>query len=217
MKFRNAILISIVAHFALITPLYSIDLSKDAPDENRPMVVDYVSVKETPSVTVEKVAMSKLQEPKRIVLAKEVTSNPTSGSKKPSTQDQKKALQEKALPNGYMNKMATAKEQERIEAKIKTTKDYVNYYQLIREKIKQKLKENYKYYNNEGDAYLVFTLRSDGALLAHDLLPDRSSPDQTLRHIATVSLIEAAPFPEFPKALAVQKLSFNVVVSFKKQ
>ena len=41
---------------------------------------------------------------------------------------------------------------------IKSTEDYINYYQLIREKIRRRLKDNYIGYSKEGEVYLTFTL-----------------------------------------------------------
>jgi outer membrane biosynthesis protein TonB len=105
----------------------------------------------------------------------------------------------------------------RKEARVRKTRDYIGYYQLIREKIRQRLKYNYSGYRKEGDVRLVFTLRRDGSLINTKAGEELSRQDPTLREIAVSSLREASPFPAFPKALALLEMSFDVVISFKKE
>lgn len=94
-------------------------------------------------------------------------------------------------------------------------KDYINYYQVIRERIMQKLKALYRYHYRKGDIHLLFTLNSAGKL--EDFYVDRvkSAQDDTLVDIATTSLKKSSPFPPFPKGLDQPRVSFNVVISFR--
>ena len=94
-------------------------------------------------------------------------------------------------------------------------KDYVAYSELIREKIKQKLKNIYSSYDEEGDVCLLFVLKSDGSLYALNIDP-LSASNKKLRDMATFSVRKAAPFPSFPTALAYDRMFFSVVISFQK-
>jgi TonB family protein len=100
---------------------------------------------------------------------------------------------------------------------ISSRRDYVSYYQLIREKVRRRLKINYRGRDDEGEVRLVFTVSSDGRLLAHDADRERSVRDESLIDIALASLREASPFPEFPKGLTASEMSFNLTVAFKKR
>ena len=94
-------------------------------------------------------------------------------------------------------------------------KDYVAYSELIREKIKQKLKNIYSSYDEEGDICLLFVLKSDGSLYALDIDP-LSVSNKKLRDMATLGVRKAAPFPSFPNALAYNRMFFSVIISFQK-
>jgi len=103
------------------------------------------------------------------------------------------------------------------QAKRPASNDYLSYHQLIREKIRRRLKENYTDYSNQGEVYLVFTIRSDGVLLRCDIEKMASTADGRLTDIALTSLKEASPFPPFPKELSEAQLSFQLTISFKKR
>ena len=114
---------------------------------------------------------------------------------------------------------AQAQEREiaRKQAKIRSTKDYINYYQLIREKIRQRLKSHYGRQHGEGEVRLEFLLRADGALLAAGADRAASTQDAALVEIALKSLKEASPLPPFPKAVDLPRMSFDLTVVFKKE
>jgi TonB family protein len=102
------------------------------------------------------------------------------------------------------------------ETKLKSTRDYISYYSLLRERVRRRLKENYRNYAKEGDVYLTFGLSADGTLLTLNIDDARSSADIVLRDMALKSLKEASPFPRFPKGLTVPKMSFSVLISFRR-
>ncbi len=94
-------------------------------------------------------------------------------------------------------------------------KDYVAYATLIREKMKQRLKNIYDGYCGEGDVCLLFVLKSNGSLYTFDI--DRLSTDnKELRSLASLGLKKASPFPPFPKTLPYDRMLFNIVISFQK-
>jgi hypothetical protein len=93
-------------------------------------------------------------------------------------------------------------------------KDYIQYGQLIREKIKQRLDSaNIRYYK-QGDVNLFFKLKFDGSLVEFKAMPD-STKDKRLIDIVVSCVKKASPFPPFPKTLSLPQASFCVVISFK--
>ena len=94
-------------------------------------------------------------------------------------------------------------------------KDYVAYTTLIREKIKQKLKNIYGDCCGEGDVCLLFVLKSNGSLYTFDV-DHLSTNNKELCNIATLGLKKASPFPPFPKTLSYGRMFFNIVISFQK-
>jgi TonB family protein len=203
--FGNALILSIALHFLVITPLYGFVIFKEAIDIKKPMVVDYIAVKEMPKMEVRKAnVQAAAKETKRIELSKDVAQKTAA-----------KKTEAKKAPC----KISPAKSRiaQKTEAKIKATKDYVSYYQLIREKIRNRLKDNHRTYYREGDVRLIFTLKSDGSLASVEVDELGSVNNQTLFDIAVRSVREAAPFPPFPKALSLPKMSFDLMVTFKKR
>jgi len=94
--------------------------------------------------------------------------------------------------------------------------EYIQYYELIRERIKKIVSNEYKGRKNGGEVSLVFILNSNGILKDVSYVPDKSSSDKYLIDIALKSLKDASPFPVFPGALKKESLSFNLTVVFKK-
>lgn len=91
---------------------------------------------------------------------------------------------------------------------------YLNYYQIVREKIKRSAYQNYMR-TEEGEAYLSFTIYNSGYLGQVKIVEDKSSGSSYLNDIALRSIKDASPFPGFPKELDYPELSFNVVISFE--
>ncbi|MFA6383912.1 MAG: energy transducer TonB [Candidatus Omnitrophota bacterium] len=91
---------------------------------------------------------------------------------------------------------------------------YINYYQLVREKIRRSAYQNYSR-TETGEIFLSFVISQDGSLRDIRLVEDKSTPSYYLRDIAERSIRIAAPFPMFPKDLDYPQLSFNVIISFE--
>ena len=91
---------------------------------------------------------------------------------------------------------------------------YMAHSQVVREKIKRALYENYNR-TEVGQVYLSFMLSRDGSLKEIHLVEEKSTPSAYLKEIAMRSIKDAAPFPGFPPALNYDQLSFNVVISFE--
>jgi hypothetical protein len=91
---------------------------------------------------------------------------------------------------------------------------YLNYYQIVRNRIKERAYENYSQYE-AGEVYLTFVLLSDGSLKELKLIEEKTSANQYLRDVGVKSIQDASPFPPFPRDLRYPELSFNVVISFE--
>lgn len=204
--FRGAVVASTILHSVIFVPFLNIAILPIDKKPEKDMVVDYIVTKEVSRPKPSKIAMDiKKQETPRVELAKTVDIKPVDTPKPAET---RKSAPVKAKTDDRMAKK---------EAAIKTTKDYVGYYQFIREKIRQKLKNNYRSYRREGDVRILFTLDARGVLKSVGVDAASSVDDRALHDIAIMSVKDAAPFPNFPKALSLPKMSFDVVVSFRKE
>jgi TonB family protein len=91
---------------------------------------------------------------------------------------------------------------------------YISYYQIVREKIRRSAYRNYAK-NETGEIYLVFIITNDGLLKQARLVEEKSSKSPYLKNVALSSIKDASPFPNFPKELDYEELSFNVAISFE--
>ena len=91
---------------------------------------------------------------------------------------------------------------------------YMSYYQFVREKIRRYAYENYTR-TEDGEVYLSFIIYNDGLINEIHVVEGKSAASPYLKEIALKSVRDASPFPNFPKELDYEKLSFNVVVSFE--
>lgn len=191
MPFRIAIAASVLIHSVLFVPLYKTFTVTKGNEAAQAVVVDYVNAGEAAQgEQFVKMGRSK---------------NAISGI--PS---QAKAGAPKAIK-------IEARELIREQAGLRASQGYINYYQHIRESIRQSLKSHYKNISAKGEVALIFILTSDGALAAIDVDEAKSVRDPSLVRIAIESVKESAPFPPFPKELSVPKISFDLAISFKKE
>jgi protein TonB len=201
--FKNAIIISMSVHAAIILPLCTAPFMKEPAKKE--LVVDYVRLKEalklkTPVTDVE----LKVPESPKVELKPKVEAAPAPRAPTDKVEAKKDATQE------------LAQKQQRI----RTTKDYVNYYQLLREKIRQKVKRNYTDSYGEGEIHLNFVLSANGSLASCEVDRAISAGDAELSGLAELavsSVRQASPFPPFPKALEIPAMNFSVTVVFKKE
>lgn len=194
LTFKNTIVISMLIHSMVIFYIGGKGPVTRKINKRDHIVVDYVKLKEP--------ALRVTETPKMEIMPnvemKPAVSSPAPITPEPSVKEATDALAVK-------------------QARIKSTEDYINYYQLIRERIRQKLKDRYRNYHGEGDVCLIFILRSDGSLTNADVDPAASTSDRVLVDTAIRSLREAAPFASFPRALSLPQMSFTLTVSFKKR
>lgn len=93
-------------------------------------------------------------------------------------------------------------------------KQYLNYYQIVRERIKFLAYRNYVG-DSTGEVFLKFTLDTNGKLLSLQVIDGRSNAKSFLKRVALKSVRDAAPYPAFPKDLTLPKLNFNIIISFE--
>ncbi len=91
---------------------------------------------------------------------------------------------------------------------------YLNYDQIVRDKIKERAYINYSGMDT-GEVYLTFVLASDGSLKQIKLIEGKTSANEYLKNTALKSIREASPFPLFPRDLKYPELSFNVLIKFE--
>ena len=91
---------------------------------------------------------------------------------------------------------------------------YISYYQIVREKIRRSAYQNYTH-NDTGEVYVSFVISNDGYIKDVRLAEDKTTAKDYLKSIALRSIKDASPFPNFPKTLDYQQLSFNIIISFE--
>ena len=233
---KAALIISVIIHAGAFAPFYNQHLLRMEMEKKNSVVVDYVILKEiaraiaankevvlkrpeTPRIDPSTGSGSMVSKSRTIDIQKEVAVKPQPAPKvKADNEKSSKAskLKEKTLSRKRDAVKDSAKDSARAKALQKQKEDYVNYYQLIREKIRSKLKNNYQHYKREGDVHLSFTLTQNGSLLTYTIDRALSTQDEALLNITADSLKSISPFPSLPKSLLVTKMSFNIVISFKK-
>lgn len=101
-------------------------------------------------------------------------------------------------------------------AEIKSTPAYMDYYKLIREKIRQSAMQKYDH-GEEGDVTVVFILTNKGQV-AGASVPRMNAPiSDMLKGIAIESVRKASPFPPFPPTLRYQNLEFSLEIHFRRK
>jgi len=110
-----------------------------------------------------------------------------------------------------------AEDQYLEEKELEKLEEYIQYYELIREKIKKLVARNYATSREEGAVRVAFTLDKNGRL--KDLLINKPrSVNITALHKAAIRSVRgAAPFPVFPPSVKRNDLTFNLAIIFKKK
>lgn len=216
LNMRNAFLVSTAIHMSVIGLLFSddIDLVQRIIEEKRPMAVDYFVLTEMdkhPLAPKSQTEIKVIETPKGE--GPKIEMKPV-----PETKPADNITRREPIKKEEALRRTAVKEPAKKQAEIRSTKEYINYFKIIREKIRERLKSNYKNYHGEGDVQTVFILRMDGSLVtAEGVSRANSAPGAALIDIATSSVREASPFPHFPKALSLPQMSFNLTVSFRKE
>lgn len=202
LTFKNALLISTSFHLAFFAPLAAVIPANRPVENKRPFVVDYVKIAEP--VKAKPYITPKVPETPAVETDKKIEMK-TVDVKRPSA-----AQSIKKMPQD-------TRKQAIEDAKLKSSKEYISYYHLIREKIRQNLKNYYRPYHGQGDVALAFTLGSDGSLIDCVIENTPQGYDKRLGEVAILSVKKSSPLPSFPEALSRDSMTFNLTISFKKQ
>jgi len=217
---RGAFVVSAIIHASLFAPFYNQQLLRQEIEKKNTVIVDYIVLKEiATAIATNKEVVLKRPETPQIDIQKEVAVKPQPAPQVKADNkksDKSSKLKERTESHRRDAVKDPSKESAKKEAQVKQSKDYVNYYQLIREKIRSRLKDNYQYYNREGEVHLSFILTQNGSLLSYAIDRSKSTQDEVLLHITATSLKAVSPFPALPRSLSMSKMSFNIVISFKK-
>ncbi len=101
-----------------------------------------------------------------------------------------------------------------IEPEKMNNPNYLNYYQIVRERIKNNAYQLYSRFD-VGEIYMAFILNSNGKLKKIKIVDGKTTANSYLRSIGLRSIQESAPFPKFPEELHYPELPFNVLISFE--
>ncbi len=92
---------------------------------------------------------------------------------------------------------------------------YVDYFRLLRERIRAAAIRHYPARSIQGEVYLTFTLTADGLITEARVVEERSTAERSLRAASLEALREAAPFPPFPKTLDRDRMTFKIIVAYE--
>lgn len=227
---RSAFIISALIHTVIIAPFYNHNLLRHGFGKRNSVIVDYVILKDMANIAAANAANkdvtvrtseAPIEVKKGAAQSKLAVKTDDAGSPLGEAEGYRKSIEAGGLKEiKDAQKKASAKqttqEVAKKEARIKSSKEYIDYYDFLKDKIRIRLQENYRFYKGEGDVYLSFTLTANGALLAYNIDRSRSSKDEVLLHMTGASLKAVSPFKPLPKAISAPKMSFNITIAFKK-
>ncbi|OGX00836.1 MAG: hypothetical protein A3I73_05080 [Omnitrophica bacterium RIFCSPLOWO2_02_FULL_45_16] len=228
---RSAFIISAIIHAVIIAPFYNHNLLRHDFGKRNSVIVDYVVLKDMTKIAAanaaNKKAIVRASEAPKIEVKKDTAQSKLAvktddaGSPLGEAEGYRKSLEISRLketkePLKNVPAKQAIQEAAKKEAHVKSSKDYIDYYDFLKDKIKIRLQENYRFYKGEGDVYLSFTLSANGALLTYNIDRSRSSKDEVLLHVTSASLKAVSPFKPLPKAISAPKMSFNITIAFKK-
>ena len=101
-----------------------------------------------------------------------------------------------------------------LEENEELTPGFKNYYQLVRNKIKQVAYKKFIGYD-EGVIYVSFIIGANGNLKNLKIIEEESARSSYLIKVALQSIKQASPYPKFPKEIRLPELSFRVPISFE--
>jgi protein TonB len=205
--FKIALLVSITTHGVVF--FSNPNLSKLSIQKAiRQIEVTYYQIKETPKTPPSTSSIpikEKIEVKKTVPLAQDLEVKRDLISK----------LKESLIEKPIIRRDVAIKDDSSQMAEIGRRVEYLNYYQIVREEIRRCAYRNYSRGFAEGEAYISFTLLSNGQLKEAKIIDEKSTHIPFLKEIALKSIRDASPFPPFPKDINSAQLSFNVIISFE--
>lgn len=222
--FRVALVLSIGVHAALFSPLSGlVNRPLKAPDTN--IVITYVEIAEEAIIDtlpmpllVEKVPLKKeLPAPKK---AEEETGDEETKSKMlPEKKIAKKAPDKNKVSRKKENKSAFSPEGVLNLNSLSYhtgTSDSLDYLKTIRDKISAYVHKKYRSFIGEGDVLLHFTLNNDGSVYTVTVLSANLGKNRGLKKLCVDSVYNSSPFKPFPEEISLNRASFRINISFKR-
>ena len=94
-------------------------------------------------------------------------------------------------------------------------KIFLDYFGLIKQRVRRAVEKRYPGERlGRGDVSLIFVLKSDGAVVNVFTVEKGSSADELMTDFAVRCVKDCSPFPHFPKALGMDRISFNLSILF---
>lgn len=217
--FNLSLLVSCLAHGALF--LYSPGLKDPGPREpETPIEITYLPAR-VPEVALPKPELAVAREDVNALLPEESREKIDPGKAlKPDFEPLKDKADLRFFDKPALDKSDVINIKKKITIPVLNgplldNPSYVNYYQLLREKIKRCAYQLYTG-REEGEVTVLFVATAQGALTELALNTSVSSTSEYLRSIAIRSIREASPFPVFPPELKdYDRLSFNITITFE--
>ena len=199
--FRIAFTVSLSAHLLAMSAggFFHKNPLKDTPEM---IEVTYI-IPETPKSKLEEKIIENL--PKVYDLRKK------------ELQKTEKPVKKEDISDALKFSDAPKKEEFLNEKDLKNLEEYIQYYELIRERIKNEVTRNHRNLSGEGRVDTLFTLTQKGELKNISIKEGSSTHSSALRKAALKSIGDASPFPAFPATLKKDTLTFNIAIIFQKQ
>jgi len=94
-------------------------------------------------------------------------------------------------------------------------KIFLDYFGLVKQRIRRAVeKKSLAERPGHGDVSLVFVLKADGTAVKVIAVDKDSSADELMKNFAVHCVKDCSPFPRFPKALGMDRISFNLSILF---
>ena len=208
-RWSLAISISLLIHVLVLTgfpPLTNINKSKKIfakAEEKKEIRIEPKKIEKIQKIPQELIKDHQQQEPLPYVekiMSKLIQQRKLSTRQKPHLFE--KSLKEVLLSEVPKNQV------------LKDNPSYMDYYRLIREKIRANTAHNY-HLNTQGEITASFMVLQNGTIDKIELNP-KNNDNRGLRKIALKSIQNAAPLPSFPKEFkSYSYLPFNITIYFK--
>lgn len=218
LQLGSALLVSSVLHFVVIVGIPGIGMltfNKPVPQMDE---MTYIAVAQMqrpqasqPAKAIEAKPVKLMQQP--------IAKRPHPVAKRVTHPKLQKAVAAKPHPapavHAFVDKPLINKLSESDILALRNSPLYRDYCQIIREAIRDQATAYYNRFAEIGEVTLSFVLQSDGTLKEVNVIDDFSTENEYLREVASRSVIDAAPFPAFPKGFPIRELIFKLPISFR--
>lgn len=212
--FRTALGISFFLHMCLIFKVPNFSFAK----ENTTLEINYVEPEKI--LNNEKESIVKhlpAEEKKERAENKKAEQNLEVKERIPLVKAEKKEQDKQENKQENKQEKITIKEpREEFQKKMDALYElpgFCDYYQYLRGCIKQSI--SYPYPFQEGEVVVSFTLLRDGSLQEVAVLKNLSVNNAYLCYAAVKAVKDASPFKPFPEDLHIEKILFQIPISFE--